>query len=784
MGSGWRWGVWALLALAGCDDGAAGAADGAPVTADAGALDGGAEADGGRADGAATDAGAPDAAPPLPALPTVAAAMDQVDPFIGTGGIAFGYAAETPAAQVPLGMVRVGPDTTLAGNHTPFHHFSGYHFDDTDVRGFSHTHFVGTGATDYGNLRVLPYGALDGDPWDRYVAMVPGSQVASPGRYGVQLVDPAVTVDLAASDRAAVHRYRFTGDQPAHLLIDAAATVAHSADHALIERTDTGWAGEVTWRGSLTARTRPQTIYFVIEVTGAVDGWQVWDPDGVRDGDRAEGTQAGAVLAVPAGAEVGLRVGISYVDRAGAAGNLQAAAGQPLEAVAEAARAAWARVFGRARFAGGTDAQQRVVQTALYHTYAMPTLFEDADGRYRGLDGEVHVADGWRHYTDLSLWDTFRTLHPWYELTDPDTERDCLNALLAMADDGGVMPRWPAAASYGKSMIGSSADMLFAGGLAKGIDGVDYDRAFDHLWLHASGDPPPDALFGARGGMVDYLRLGYLPDDVHDGSVSRTVEYVYSDAILAGMAAQLGRDAEAQALAPRAGWYANLYDPAQGLLVPRDADGAFVTVNPTRNYFNDGPYVEGTPLHWTFSVLHDAAGYAALRGGIDVLAADLRALFENSRLAEGRPDTRTPDPWYWHGNEPMLHAAWLFQDVGAPADLADWVRAIQRDIYRDTPDGLPGNDDGGTMSAWYLFTAAGLYPIPGTDRYRIGPPLFPLVVLETAGGPLRIEAPGASDAVRYVRGVTLDGEPVTGHEITHGALVNAQVLRFDLSRTP
>ncbi|MCB9525480.1 MAG: glycoside hydrolase family 92 protein [Myxococcales bacterium] len=772
-----RLGMLCFLALAaGCDDGP-GAANG--QAADARMDQGPQDAAPGDA---ARDLGLPDAAPdaaPLPELPTVEQALDTVDPFIGTGGQAFGYAAETPAAQVPLGMVRLGPDTTAGGVHPPFHHFSGFHFDDPDVRGFSHTHFVGTGAPDYGQLRVLPYGALDGDPWDRFVAMAPGSQQASPGRYAVRLVEPAVDVALTASARAGLHRYRF--EQAGQLLVDAASTVAddHEALDAQIEVTPDGLEGQVTWRGSLTSRTRPQTLFFSIAVEGAAPVTQVWDAEGVRDGQAAQGTEAGALVPVAAGATVVLRVGVSYVDRVGARSNRAEVAGD-FDAVAAAARAEWARVFGRARFAGGTAAQRRMVQTAQYHAYAMPTRFDDGDGRYRGLDGSIHTADGWRHYTDLSLWDTFRTLHPWYELTDPDTERDCLNSLLAMARDGGVMPRWPAAASYGSSMIGSSADLLFAGGLAKGIAGVDYDAAFDALWIHAGGDPPPDALFGARGGMADYLALGYLPHDRHGGSVSRTVEFVYSDAMLAPMAAALGRP-EAAELAARAGWYANLYDPAQGLLVPRNADGSFERVTPDRNYYSGGPYVEGSALHWTFSVLHDPLGYAALRGGPDVLAADLEALFAESRLGQGIRDTRSPDGHYWHGNEPMLHAVWLFQDVGRPDRLGHWLRAIQRVIYLDTPDGLPGNDDGGTMSAWYLFAAAGLYPVAGSDRYRLGPPLFPVVELLTAGGPLRIEAPGASGEAQQVVGVWLDGEPVEGFEITHAELLAGQTLRFALA---
>ncbi len=337
------------------------------------------------------------------------------------------------------------------------------------------------------------------------------------------------------------------------------------------------------------------------------------------------------------------------------------------------------------RVAGGSEALQSTFYTALYHAYAMPTRFDEAGGAYLGMDREVHQAEGFRYFSDLSLWDSFRTLHPWLELTDPDLERDVLRSLLRMHADGGRMPRWPAGPSYTGSMIGSSADFLFAGGAKKGIDGIDYDAAADALFVH-----------GRRDVQAAYVEHGYVPDDLHGESVSRTLEYGYADWALSLLAAHLGRP-EADVLASRGRAWSELFNPETGFLDPRRADGTFVPVpRRTAVYMRQGPYTEGSPWHWRFYAPHDVAGLDTASGGDEALIATLDEFFDLSGVGDGLLANARPDPYYWHGNEPDLHAAWIYADLGRRDRSLDRVGAIVERLYTPTPDGLPGNDDGGT----------------------------------------------------------------------------------------
>ncbi|MEZ4469417.1 MAG: GH92 family glycosyl hydrolase [bacterium] len=726
-----------LLGLGGCDEETGRVGDAPdesvspPGMADMGPGAGGTGGDGGDAR-PAVDAGVDGAAGAAGEVPPVldpAAVLASVDLFIGTGGVGFNYAAQTPAAQMPLGMVRLGPDTTWGPAHPDFHHFSGYHFSDPDVRGFSHTHFVGTGVVDYGNLRVLPWRAALADdtrPGLLFTPMDKATERASPGRYDVRLPEQDVDVTLTASTRAGVHRYRFGEGGRVQLLIDAAASAAdRGVEDARVVFNGTGIDGQVTYRGPLTGRTRPFTLYFSARADQSPVGAFVWDAGGIQRGaGSAQGDEAGAGLEfeVPAGGVVELRVGISFIGPAEALANLGEVDRRPLEEVAAETAAAWADLLGRVRIGGGTVEQQRTFYTALYHSFTMPTRLDEG-GRYRGLDGEVHETQH-PYYTDLSLWDTFRTLHPWYILVAPEVQRDCLRSLLKMADDGGLVPRWPAGLSYGGSMIGTSADLLFAGSALKGIDGIDYDAAFDALWRTAGGPPPPGSQFGGRTGMAEYLARGWLPTDTYDKAVSNTLEFAYSDWALAALARSLGRP-EAAELEVRGQNHTLLFDPAQGFFAPRTSDGAFQPVEQRRVYMGEGPYVEGSAWHWRFSGLQDPEGLAQLFGGPAALGDALQVYFQRSGLGDGLYNPTTPDLYYWHGNEPTLHTVYLWHAAERPDDLADWLRAIQTRVYHDTPDGLPGNDDGGTLSSWYLFSALGFYPVAGSDEYLLGSPPSP-----------------------------------------------------------
>jgi len=663
----------------------------------------------------------------------------------------------------------------------------GYHHPDTHVRGFSHVRLVGTGVNDLGLLRVLPQTTLDGAPPSaRWAPMDKATEVAVPGRYGVELADPTVAVDLTASQHGGVHRYTFADSGRVYLIIDAGASITDDRpnDAGITLGDDGRVVSRIDWTGGFTGRSQGFTLSAVMRVDPPPVAVYGWDGEAFVESVEANGPQAALAVAFDdvAGVPIELRVGVSYIDEAQATANLDAQIGaRSFEDVARAAREAWRDKIGRVRVAGGTEAERRVFYSAQYHAYAMPTRFSEQGGRYRGLDGEVHHPDehggGFTYYTDLSLWDSFRTLHPWLALTDPDVQRDCLRSLMAMYADGGFMPRWPANTSYAGSMIGSSADMLFAGSAAKGIDGVDYDAAFDALMMAASG---PRARAG-RSGIEDYLELGYVAADDRDGSVSRTLEFAYSDHMLAGLADRLGRP-EAEALRARGQSYRALFGGERGFFYPRMRDGTLIEVNTEAISMGEGPYIEGNAWHWRFSAFHDPDGLAALFGGPAGMGDALDRFFDRARLGKPGFAPTIPDLFYWHGNEPQIHAAFLYHHTDRPERVTEQVRRIQLGAYTDAPGGLVGNDDGGTLSAWLLWAAMGVYPVAGSDLYYTASPLFPRMEVDHAGGTLTVEAWGADAAVHAFAGVWLDEAPVEGGRLRHADLVGADTLRFEMVR--
>jgi predicted alpha-1,2-mannosidase len=709
-------------------------------------------------------------------------AFSLVDPFIGTGGLGFGYAALTPAAQVPNGLVKLGPDTTNNGSHAAISHFSGYNYNDGDVRGFSHLHLIGTGAAGLGNLRVLPVAEVDPEtPWKQFTEMDKDSETAEPGYYSVTLPEAGVTAEMSATLRGGFHRYTSTANAPEDgaltLLFDPASSVKDDAT-TVVDMSVEGDTieGSVVYSGDFATRSGPITLHFSATADPQPTSVSSWTEDGVEAGaDIAQGSKGGAVLEFDGATTVELRVGLSLVDLDQARlHRTEELDGRALEDVRQAAKDAWKDKLGRVRIKGGSEANQTIFYTAMYNIWRMPTRLDGADGRYRGVDDEIHQADGFGYYSDLSLWDTFRTTHPWLTLVDPELARDCLKSLLAMKEQGGYIPRWPALQTFTGSMIGTPADQLFAEGALKGIDGVDYDTAFDALLETATTAPVEGAMFSGRTGVERYVELGYVPGDEFDESVSRTLEFAWGDWSLANLADHLGR-AEADELRDRAASWKNLFDEDIGFFVPRDADGTLQEL-PSASFGRDGDYTEGNAWHYRFYPIWHAEDLAETYGGAESLYEPLLAFFENSGINERGFQTTLPDSRYWHGNEPNIGAPYLFHFAGHPEEVGRWVRKIQTVAYTTGVDGIPGNDDGGTLSAWYLFSALGFSPVAGGDTYMLGSPLFPYAEVDVAGGEvLVIEADGADVDTEYVESVSVDGVTVDGAYLRHAELMGATV---------
>lgn len=762
------------------DDGAGPLPDAAPRD------DGAAPPD---ADGDAStpaDAGPPDGAPePLaPPIAVTRPLVRWVDPFIGTAGLGYGVGSTFPGPQRPFGMVRPGPDTTQPDGALGFEHCSGYDHDDTLVTGFSLTRMHGTGIPDYGVPGLMPVVGMSAERTrqDGYrAALDKATEEASPGYYRVELGEPAIAVELTATDRVALMRFAF----PA--AAGAEATVLLDVGH-VIGDCEIG-DGEVEIdpaRGEVSGftvavcgysgRIGGMPVYFAARADRPPVAHGVWQAGALAAGEtHRRGPDTGAWLSFDAAAEpqVVVAVGISFVDVAHARANLDAEdGGLDFDGVRAESEAVWEQALGRLEVEARSERELRMVYTALYHTLLMPTLASDVDGSYRGLDREVHLAEGYRYYTDLSLWDTFRTLHPWLALVYPEWQLDFLRSLSAMARDDRYVPRWPLGIGETGGMVGDSGALVVADGWLKGLRDFDVDTAYEALLRGAMAAPEPG--HPGRGGIEAYMELGWVPIESGGASASVTLEYAYADFALARLAGELGHAEDAALLRARAGNYANLYDPATGFLLGRHADGSFPT-DVDLDSWQDW-YAEGNAWQYLWYAPHDLEGLAALLGGPDTLLSRLDDLFERSAR---RRRTPLPDPYYWQGNEPDLHAPWIFAAFDEPARTARWTRWVQTQRYGDGPDGLPGNDDGGTMSAWYLFAALGLYPITAETHYLLGAPTLPHAVVHLPGGDLVIEAPTASEAAVPGGAITLDGHPLARARVEHDALVDGAVLRFE-----
>ena len=751
------------------------AADGgADAAADTGpAVDAAADADG--AVDVAPDAGA-DAAdtaagpPPSPA--------GSVDPFIGTGAQGFNVGNAFPGACTPYGMVKVSPDTTTTVGRPHVFHCGGYRYEDTHVLGFSHMHLHGTGVPDYGVIRFMaatgPMDDAKATPHGYRSRLDHATEEASPGRYAVTLADPDVRVELTAGPRAAWHRYTFPAGAEGVVLVDlgevmvngrvedAAVTVDAAA------RTVRGWQHNV---GDFSGRYGGFRVYFEARFDRAIDSWGVWDTEGRHAAAvGGAGVPLGAWFAFDTAtdADVTVQVGISLVSEANAAANLDAdLTGATFDDQVDVAEAAWEAELGRVEIEGTTADERTIFYTALYHVMMMPTLLMDVTDEYVGIDQQVHVADGFSYYTDFSMWDTFRTLHPLVTLIQPEYAADFAQTLTRMAEDGGKMPRWPMGTGYTGSMIGSAADCVIAGTYLKGVTNFDVESAYAAL-LPAT----------VRDGMDEYLALGYV-STTSSGSVSKTLEYAFEDWCIANLAQALGETEDAARFYARAESYRNLWDSETQFFRPRTPEGDFETpFLPTA--FADA-YTEATAWQYSWFVPHDVPGLVGLFGSPEAMVEKLDRFFAETA---SHFNFIVPGFYYYHGNEPSIQAAYMFLEAGRPDLAQKWARWVMATNYRTDPGGIIGNDDAGTLAAWYVFSALGFYPLPGSDRYFVGSPIVDRAVLHLAGGDLVVTVEGGGPDALYVQSVRLNGEPLDVPWFTHGDIVGGGTLDFVMGVDP
>jgi predicted alpha-1,2-mannosidase len=717
-----------------------------------------------------------------PATPSAEPLTQWVDPRIGTGGLGYAVGTTYPGPQTPFGMAKPGPDTSKGGKSESFSHCSGYAYADDTIEGFSLARLHGAGIADYGGIALMPtVGMTAGKarPRSHGSRFSHDTEIAKAGYYAVTLADTGVRVELTATPHVGIMRYAFPTGTDETVLVDVGHLLSDGLSMLDADVTVDPAAHEVSGdshvNGAYSSRYGGVRLFFVARFDRAFSAQGTYVGGVLSDALTAQGKDAGAHLHFDGtSANVEVAVGLSFVDIEHARKNLAAEAA-PFDTARAAIEATWATRLGALRIDARSDRDRRIAYTALYHTSLMPTLASDVDGSYRGIDSAVHHADGFRYFTDYSLWDTYRTLHPFLTLLYPDDARELAASLAAMAKDGGFVPRWPLGTGESGGMVGDGGTIMLADTFVKGVR--DWDAAGAYAIAKHQALSVKAAGKGGRDEMEDYLALGFVSKESGGASAGETLEYASADHALGDFAAALGESADADAFHARGKNWQQVYDEPTHFFVGRSRDGTFDDPNPIA-MGND--YSEGTPWHYNFMVPHDADGLAA-RMGKDMLVARAEQLFTRAACNTPTPSF-LPNPYYWASNEPVLFSGWIFSAIGDQERTARWIRWTTLTHYGDGPDGLPGNDDGGTMSAFYLFASLGFYPIAGTDRYVLGSPLFPRATLAVRGGTLTIDAPAASKRHRFPRAVTRNGAPIAT-TLHHGDLAGA-TLHFDLETTP
>lgn len=727
---------------------------------------------------------------------------DDVDPFIGTGGEGHTF----PGAVAPFGMVQVSPDTdTRCRIRDCYGHAAGYRHDDPTIQGFSQTHFSGAGHSDLGDFLMMPV-AGDTVPLEPGDPAKPGSgyrarfshaaEVARPGYYAVTLADNGIRAELTAGTRVGVHRYRFPAGKAAHIVLDLRSSLYDYDGKILWSSVRVRADGTITGARETRGWAPARKTFFAIRADAPLTGHTFENREGAIPYKGFQGPGRGKAdvaqlhgRALVARLDFGrlarpleLKVAISSVDEDAAIANLASEPGG-FDAIAGRTRAAWTAALDVLKLEGSTP-MRRMVSTALYHAMIAPSVFSDADGRYRGPDDQVHRADGFTFHSTFSLWDTFRAEHPLLLLVQPERRNaDFVRSLLASRRDSpfGILPVWQFHGRETWTMIGYHAVPVIADAWLKGVRGFDPREALDAMVASAS--------YADYGGLGDYMKLGYVPIDREPEAASKTVEYAYDDWTIARMARAVGDTAVADRFERRAGNWRNSFDAKTGFLRARRADGTFRTpFDPTAiNYGSD--YTEGNAWQYSWFVPHDQAAMFAAIGGDAAAVAKLDAMFDydNSKLDYSHAeDIAGLIGQYIHGNEPSHHVAYLYVHAGQPWRTQERLAQIVASQYRATPEGLSGNDDLGQMSAWLVFTALGFYPVaPGSSEYVIGRPFLRRAELTLpGGGRFVVSTEGLSKRNRYVGAVTLNGRSLDRLYLRHEEIAAGGELHFTMQATP
>ncbi|MBN8681984.1 MAG: GH92 family glycosyl hydrolase [Chitinophagales bacterium] len=704
----------------------------------------------------------------LPAL--LCAQLQYVDPFIGTGG----HGHTFPGASAPFGLVQLSPDTRPDPGE--WDGCSGYHASDSILYGFSHTHLSGTGVPDYCDIQLMPFvGGARLEPEEYRSPFLKKNEKASPGYYSVYLHNERILCEMTATERVGLHRYTFppNRDKGSLLLNLVFRDKVQEAHVEVISDTEVaGYRYSSSW-------AKNQRVYFYMRFSQPVLNSIMIDMaqnPRIAQPSVSSPAVAGVLTFKRYEQPLVVAVGISGTSMEGAKRNLDAECPTlDFDGARRSTEAKWQQQLGKIQVEGGSDAQKKTFYTALYHTMLAPNIWNDVDGAYRGRDDQIHMAKGHNVYTVFSLWDTYRAANPLYTLLEPRRANDFVQTFLRQYEQGGLLPVWELSGNETECMIGNHAIPVIADTYHKGIRDFDANLALEAMLKSANSN---------RYGLPLYRQYGFVPSDQEPESVSKTLEYAYDDWCIAQMAQSLGRNDVYEDFTRRSQSYKNLFDPASRFFRARNRGAWHTPFDPFEVNFN---YTEANAWQYRFSAPQDLAGLSNLFGGPDSLVAAIDALFSADSRTTGRQqaDITGLIGQYVQGNEPSHHIAYLYAALGRPDKTQQRVRQLLDEQYRPEPDGLSGNEDCGQMSAWYVFSALGFYPLtPGTPEYTLGTPLFEKVSITLDNGKkITLEAPGASKTRCYVSAAQLNGRALNT-QISHSQLLEGGTLRFEMSATP
>jgi predicted alpha-1,2-mannosidase len=709
--------------------------------------------------------------------------VNYVNPFIGTGGHGHTY----PGAALPFGMVQLSPDNGTSG----WDWCSGYHISDSVIAGFSHLHLSGTGIGDLADISVLPVNKeivpdtiKNGSVYMRkyWSAFSHQSEQAEPGYYSVFLDDPKVKAEMTTSLRTGFHRYSFEEPGKHAIVFDLGfrinwdhpvETMIQLEENGLITgfRRSKGWAAD-------------QIMYFAARFDQPVKSFKGVVNGEAVNGKQAEGKSVQGIFSFPEEGQrvVKLKVGLSSASIEGAKKSLENEIRDwDFDRVKKEASDIWEKQLERVTVETGNLDNKTIFYTALYHSLLAPSLYSDLNDEYTGPDKKVHKTNGDRRYTVFSLWDTFRAAHPLFTLILPEEVPGLINSMLSFYREGGLLPVWELEGNETNTMIGYHSVPVIADAFLKGFTGFDPEEALNAMVKSGMQD---------TRGLNYYKKLGFIPSRKENESVSKALEYAYDDWCISTMARQMGKTKIADEFTQRAYNYRNHFDPSTRFMRGKYENGEWkVPFDPLYSEHRFDDYTEGNAWQYTWFVPQDVKGLIELMGGREGFVEKLDSLFEIKEAVRGKnssADISGLIGQYAHGNEPSHHIAYLYNYAGVPWKTQFMVRRILKEMYHNNPNGLSGNEDCGQMSAWYILSSMGFYPVnPAEGVYVIGSPLFDKVSFNPGSGRnFEIIVHNNSDKNVYIQSVKLNNEALNRSFIYHEEILEGGVLEITMGEQP